>query len=163
MTRQLRIEYEGAFYHVTSRGNERKEIFFTKYDYNKFKEYLGDAQDKYGCRLHCYVLMTNHYHLLMETPNGNISKIMHHINGAYTNYINRKRNRSGHLLQGRYKGILIDQDSYLLELSRYLHLNPVRARMVSKPEEYAYSSYKSFMSRNKEEVTGAGLDMGQNH
>ena len=137
---------------MTSRGNERKKIYFSKYDYNKFKEYLGEAQDKYGYKLHCYVLMSNHYHLVIETPNGNISKIMHYINGAYTNYINKKRNRSGHLLQGRYKGILIDQDRYLLELSRYLHLNPVRAGMVSKPEEYPYSSYNSYIARKKETI-----------
>jgi len=140
MARQLRIEYEGAFYHITSRGNERRKIFFSKTDYKKFKEYLSDAQKKYNYRLHCYVLMTNHYHLLIETPDGNMSKVMHYLNGAYTNYINRKRNRYGHLFQGRYKAILVDHYSYLLELSRYLHLNPVRAGMVSKPGEYEYST-----------------------
>ena len=152
MARQLRLEYEGAFYHITSRGNERKRVYFSRYDYDKFKEYLGEAQDKYGFRLHCYVLMTNHYHLLIETPNGNISKVMHYVNGAYTNYVNRKRNRSWHLFQGRYKAILIDHDNYLLELSRYLHLNPVRANIVAKPQEYRQSSYKSYISRKKEDI-----------
>ena len=152
MARQLRIEYEGAFYHITSRGNERRKIFFSKNDYEKFKEYLGRVQEKYNCRLHCYILMTNHYHLLLETPDGNISRIMHYLNGSYTNYINIKRNRSGHLFQGRYKAILIDHDSYLLELSRYLHLNPVRAGMVSKPEEYPYSSYEYYINKKKEEI-----------
>ncbi len=104
MARPLRIEYEGAFYHITARGNERKRIFFGKGDYDKFKEYLLEAQDKYGYRLHCYVLMGNHYHLVIETPNGNMNKVLHYINGSYANYINRKRNRDGHLLQGRYKG-----------------------------------------------------------
>jgi len=84
------LEYEGAFYHVTARGNERRKIYFSEYDYQKVREYLGTAQDKYGYKLHCYVLMTNHYHILIETPNGNISKVMHYINGAYTNYVNRK-------------------------------------------------------------------------
>ena len=146
------MEYEGAFYHVTARGNERRKIYFSEYDYQKFREYLGTAQDKYGYKLHCYVLMTNHYHILIETPNGNISKVMHYINGAYTNYLNRKRNRSGHLFQGRYKAILVDQDSYLLELSRYIHMNPVRANIVNKPEEYRNSSYKSFINRKKEDI-----------
>ena len=145
MARPLRIEYEGAFYHVTARGNERREIYFTKTDYGKFKEYLEGAQEKFGCLFHAYVFMTNHYHMIIETPNANIGKVMHYINGSYTNYINRKRNRSGHLFQGRYKAILIDQDSYLLELSRYIHLNPVKANIVEKPENYSYSSYRSYI------------------
>ena len=128
MARPLRIEYEGAFYHVASRGNDQRKIYSAKTDYEKFESYLRDAQDKYGYLLHCYVLMTNHYHLLIETPNANMSKVMHYINGSYTNYINRRRNRSGHLFQGRYKAILVDRDSYILELSRYLHLHLVKYR-----------------------------------
>lgn len=88
----------------------------------------------------------------METPKGNMSKVMHYVNGSYTNYINRRRKRSGHLLQGRYKAILIDQDSYLVELSRYIHLNHVRAKMVSKPEKYPHSSYRSYVFKKKEEI-----------
>ena len=152
MSRPLRIEYEGAFYHVTARGNERRNIFFAESDYEKFKAYLKDAQEKHGFLLHCYVLMTNHYHLLIETPNANISKIMHYVNASYTNYLNKKRERVGHLFQGRYKAIIIDYDSYLLELSRYLHLNPVRAHMIEKPEAYPYSSYRSYISRTKEDI-----------
>ena len=152
MARPLRIEYEGALYHVTARGNERGKIFFTKKDYQKFKEYLADGESKYGFFLHAYVLMTTHYHLIIETPDGNLGKIMHFLNGSYTTYINIKRKRSGHLFQGRYKAILVDKDSYLLELSRYLHLNPVRARMVEKPEDYPYSSYSSYISEMKEEI-----------
>jgi REP element-mobilizing transposase RayT len=101
MARPLRIEYEGALYHVTARGNERKRIYFTKRDYLKFREYIEDAQEKYGCLLHVYVFMTNHYHMIIETPRANISKVMHFINGSYTTYINKKRDRSGHLFQGR--------------------------------------------------------------
>jgi len=153
MARPLRIEYEGALYHVTARGNERGKIFFTKTDYRKFKEYLADAQTKYGFIIHCYVLMTNHYHILIETPEKNLSKIMHHLNSSYTTYINIKRKRSGHLFQGRYKAILVDKDSYLLELSRYMHLNPVRAKMVERPEEYQYSSYGAYITGNDELVT----------
>jgi len=152
MARPLRIEYEGAFYHVTSRGNERKRIFHSKYDYEKFKSYLKESQEKYGYFLHCYVLMSNHYHLLIETPEANLSQIMHYINGAYTNYINRRKMRSGHLFQGRYKAILLDRDSYLLELSRYIHLNPVRANIVEAPLTYPYSSYRSYVFKKGEEI-----------
>jgi putative transposase len=154
MARPLRIEYEGAFYHVTSRGNERKRIFHGPKDYERFKHYLAEAQDKYDFLLHGYVLMTNHYHLILETNKANLHQIMHYLNGSYTTYFNLKNGRSGHLFQGRYKGIVIDVDNYLLELSRYLHLNPVRAGMVKRPEEYGHSSYRVFISlgRKKEEI-----------
>lgn len=152
MARPLRIEYEGALYHVTARGNERKEIFHTKKDYERFKDYIMGAQDKYDLLLHGYVLMTNHYHLIIETPKANLNKIMHYINGSYTTYFNRNQGRNGHLFQGRYRAILVDVDRYLLELSRYLHLNPVRAGLVKRPEEYGYSSYRSYIMRGKEEI-----------
>jgi putative transposase len=144
MARPLRIEYEGALYHVTGRGNEQRKIFFSRRDYEKFKEYIAEALEKYGFILHGYVLMTNHYHLIIETPEKNLSKIMHYLNSSYTTYMNIKRKRSGHLLQGRFKSIVVDKDCYLLELSRYLHLNPVRANMVQKPGDYPYSSYGSY-------------------
>jgi len=160
MARPLRIEYEGAFYHVTARGNERKRIYYSKADYEKFKAYLEEAQDKYGYLLHCYVLMTNHYHLIIETPRANLSSVMHYINGSYTNYINIRKRRSGHLFQGRYKAILVDRDSYLLELSRYLHLNPVKAKMVERPEDYPYSSYRAYISTNKKDIVYRELILG---
>lgn len=160
MARPLRIEYEGALYHVTARGNERRKIYFTKSDYEKFKQYLAEAEGKYGCIVHCYVLMSNHYHLIIETLETNLSKAMHYINGSYTNHTNIKRKRSGHLFQGRYKAIVIDRDSYLLELSRYIHLNPVRAGIVEKPEEYPYSSYKSYISGDKENMVIQYLILG---
>ncbi len=160
MARPLRIEYEGAFYHVTSRGNERKRIFSAKADYKQFKRYLKKAQEKYGCRLHSYVLMSNHYHLIIETPEGNLGKVMQYINGSYTNFFNRRRRRSGHLFQGRYKAILVDVDSYLLQLSRYIHLNPVRAGKVEQPEAYPYSSYHSFISKKGEEIITQDLIWG---
>ena len=152
MARPLRIEYEGAFYHVTGRGNERREIFQTKKDYERFKRYIIGAQDKYDFLIHGYVLMTNHYHLIIETSKANLNRIMHYINGSYTTYFNRKQGRNGHLFQGRYKAILVDVDRYLLELSRYLHLNPVRAGLAKRPEEYPYSSYRSYITREKEEI-----------
>ncbi|MDA3902779.1 MAG: transposase, partial [Desulfuromusa sp.] len=144
MSRQLRIVYPGAYYHVTSRGNERKDVFKSQRDREKFLEYLTSATERYGAVVHAFCLMSNHYHLLLETPEGNLSQIMRHINGAYTTYFNMKRKRSGHLFQGRFKAILIEADEYLTELSRYIHLNPVRAGIVEKPEQYKWSSYMCY-------------------
>ena len=149
MARPLRITYPGAFYHVTSRGNERKAVFKSKRDREKFLEYLESATQRYDARIHTYCLMDTHYHLLLETPSGNLSQIMRHINGAYTTYFNVKRDRSGHLFQGRYKAILVDIDEYAKELSRYIHLNPVRAQMVETPEDYDWSSYKFYIGKQK--------------
>ena len=149
MARPLRITYPGAFYHVTSRGNERKEIFKNKRDREKFLEYLESATQRYDAVIHVYCLMDNHYHILLETPSGNLPQIMRHINGAYTTYFNVKRNRSGHLFQGRYKAILVAIDEYAKELSRYIHLNPVRANMVNTPEAYAWSSYPFYIGKQK--------------
>lgn len=157
MARALRIEYEGAYYHITSRGNEKRKIYFTKTDYLKFLEYIEQAKEKYAVRIHSYVLMTNHYHLIIETPKANLTKVMHYINSSYTAYINTKHKRSGHLFQGRYKAILIDKDSYIMELSRYIHLNPVRAKIVEKPDDYLYSSYSSYITDKKEPVVEQGL------
>jgi len=145
MGRPLRIEFPGAHYHVTTRGNERKEVFKSQRDREKFLSYLESAVMRYGAVIHAYCLLNNHYHLLMETPSGNLSQIMQHINGAYTNYFNTKRKRSGHLFQGRFKAILIEADEYVTELSRYIHLNPVRAGMVKRPEEYPWSSYQDYV------------------
>ncbi|MEE8329451.1 MAG: transposase [Thermodesulfovibrionia bacterium] len=160
MARPLRIEYEDAVYHVTARGNDRKKVYFCKTDYPKFLEYIAKAKKKYGILLHCYVLMSNHYHLIIETPDANLSKALHHINGSYTSYINNKRKRSGHLFQGRYKAIVVSKDSYLSELSRYIHLNPVRAGIVQSPEEYPYSSYKAYISKEKDNLLNQELVLG---
>ncbi|MFH0812635.1 MAG: transposase [Pseudomonadota bacterium] len=149
MARPLRIVYPGAFYHITSRGNERKEIFKSERDREKFLSYLKSATERYGAVIHVYCLMENHYHLLMETPAGNLSEIMRHINGAYTTYFNFKRKRSGHLLQGRYKAILIEADEYAKELSRYIHLNPVRTGLIERPEDYPWSSYQYYIGKEK--------------
>jgi len=149
VSRPLRIEYPGAFYHVTSRGNERKMVFQSTRDREKYLTYLESAHDRYGAIIHVYCLMGNHYHLLLETPRGNLSRVLHHINRAYTTYFNIKRGRSGHLFQGRFKGILVEKDAYCKELSRYIHLNPVRAGMVKSPSEYQWSSYRSFIGKDK--------------
>ncbi len=152
MARPLRIEYEGALYHIATRGNERRNIYFSRGDYEKFFEYVKEAIERHGIILYAYVLMSNHYHLLIETSEANLSKVMHHINSSYTMYINKKRKRSGHLFQGRYKAIVVDRDNYLMELSRYIHLNPVRAKIVESPEEYTYSSYKYYVTKGKNDL-----------
>jgi REP element-mobilizing transposase RayT len=149
MARALRITFPGAFYHVTSRGNERKAVFKSQRDREKFLEYLESATQRYDALIHAYCLMNTHYHLLLETPSGNLPQIMRHINGAYTTYFNVKRDRSGHLFQGRYKAILVDIDEYAKELSRYIHLNPVRAKIVETPEEYDWSSYKFYIGEQR--------------
>lgn len=161
MARSLRIEYEGAFYHITSRGNEKQQIFFSEKDYQKFKSYILRAMEKYEIVIHCYVFMTNHYHLLIETPKANLSKTMHFINSSYSNYINRIRDRCGHLFQGRYKSIVIEKGDYLLELSKYMHLNPVRAEIVKEPCDYPYSSYNIYISPEIDEIVFCGVVLGE--
>jgi REP element-mobilizing transposase RayT len=148
MARQLRIEFEGAFYHVTSRGNLREKVFFEDKEREKFIEILRRTKERYGYFLHAYVLMDNHYHLLIETLKANISQIMQNINTSYTVYVNKKHKRSGHLFQGRFKGIIVDKDEYLIGLSRYIHLNPIRAAMVQRPEDYQWSSYKAYRNNS---------------
>jgi putative transposase len=147
MARPLRIAFPGAFYHITSRGNERKDIFKSLADREKFLFYLESATQRYEAIIHVYCLMGNHYHLLLETPSENLSQIMRHINGAYTTYFNIKRQRSGHLFQGRFKAILVDKDEYSKELSRYIHLNPIRAGINDKVEEYRWSSYLDYVGQ----------------
>jgi len=149
MARPLRISYPGAYYHVTSRGNEQKDVFKSRRDREKFLDYLASATQRYGAVIHAYCLMTNHYHLLLETPEANLSQIMRHINGAYTTYFNVKRKRAGHLFQGRYKAILVEADAYAAELSRYIHLNPVKAGLVRRPEDYLWSSYRSYIGQSQ--------------
>jgi putative transposase len=144
MARPLRIEFPGAYYHVTSRGNESKVVYRSRRDREQFLSYLESATERYGAVIHAYCLMDNHYHLLIETPLGNLSRIMQHINSAYTLYFNVKRKRSGHLFQGRYKAILVEADEYAKALSRYIHFNPVRAKILENPSDYAWSSCRYF-------------------
>ena len=149
MSRPYRLQGEGLLYHITSRGDDRKRIFLNETDYLKFLEYLRIAQKKFQFYMYAYCLMGNHYHLLFETTQPNLSRIMQSLNTAYTVYYNVKRNRSGHLFCGRYKSILVDKESYLLELTRYIHLNPVRAKIVDTPEKYQWSSYREYLKKNK--------------
>ncbi len=141
MARPIRIEYSGALYHITSRGNARQDIFIDDNDYLEFMDVLCLVVKRYNWLLHAYCLMGNHYHLLIETPDGNLSAGMRQLNGIYTQRFNRQNQRVGHLMQGRFKAILVDKDSYLGELSRYIVLNPVRAGMKNRPEQWKWSSY----------------------
>jgi len=147
MARPLRIEYEGAVYHVTSRGNAGERIYLDDADRVRFLEILGIAVERFGWICHAYCLMTNHYHLLVETPEPNLSRGMKHLNGVYTQWFNRQHDRAGHLVQGRFKAILIEKESHLLELARYIVLNPVRARMVRSAREWRWSSYSATAGR----------------
>lgn len=143
MARPLRLEFEGAVYHLTGRGNARQNIFLDPMDFGIFLEILSQTISRYGWICHAYCLMDNHYHLLIETPKANLSLGMRHINGSYTQKFNRRHKRVGHVFQGRFKAILVEKGSHLLELSRYVVLNPVRARMVQKAEDWKWSSYSA--------------------
>ena len=143
MARPLRLEFAGALYHVTSRGDRREDIFESDQDRRLFLGILGEVCDRYNWVCHAYCLMGNHYHLLIETPDANLSKGMRQLNGVYTQTFNRSNNRVGHVFQGRYKGILVEKQSYLLELARYIVLNPVRAEMVRSAREWPWSSYRA--------------------
>jgi len=143
MSRPLRIEFSGALYHLTSRGNAQENIYLSDEDRRYFLGLLNDVCLRFNWACYAYCLMDNHYHLLIETGNANLSKGMGQLNGVYTQYFNRSYRRVGHLFQGRYKGIIVDKGSYLIELSRYIVLNPVRARMVHTATEWPWSSYRA--------------------
>jgi len=145
MARPLRIEFAGALYHLTSRGDRREAIYEDDEDRQRFLDTVAEVAERYNWVCHAYCLMTNHYHLVAETVEGNLSQGMRHLNGVYTQASNRRHGRSGHLFQGRFKGILVDRDAYLLELTRYVVLNPVRAGMVDTPEEWPWSSHQAML------------------
>jgi putative transposase len=165
MSRPLRIEYVGAFYHVTSRGNRRKSIFRGEQDRTSFLEILYKITQRYHWRCHAYCLMDNHYHLVIETPEGNLSRGMRQLNGVYTMFFNRWHRTVGHVFQGRYKAILVEEDSYLLKVCRYVVLNPVRAGMAKRPEDWGWSSYQGTVGVNKPHpsltIDGILRQMGQ--
>lgn len=143
MARPLRLNFAGGVYHVTARGNERKAIVRDDTDRRLFLDTLARTVAQYRVRCHAWVLMRNHYHVLLETPTPNLSLALRHLNGVYTQAFNRRHHRVGHLFQGRFKAIVVEKDAYLLELCRYIVLNPVRAGLVSHPRAYAWSSYRA--------------------
>lgn len=149
MSRPLRIEYAGAVYHITSRGNEKKAVYKDDVDRETFLDALFQVNKRYNWICHAYCLMNNHYHLIIETPDGNLSAGMRQLNGVYTQTFNKRHKRVGHLFQGRYKAILIQKDSHLLEVCRYVVLNPVRAKAAERPELWKWSSYQATGGKEK--------------
>lgn len=145
MSRPIRIEFPDALYHVTARGDRREDIFEDDQDRREFLLILEKVVTQFNWTCYAWCLMDNHYHLLIQTPDGNLSKGMRQLNGVFTQASNRRHLRVGHLFQGRFKAILVDSDAYLLELARYVVLNPVRAGMVKIPADWAWSSYRASM------------------
>lgn len=143
MSRPLRIEFPGAIYHVTSRGNARQRIYRDDGDRERFLSILAHVVDRYAWLCHAYCLMDNHYHLLVETPKPNLSLGMRQLNGLYTQAHNRRHRRVGHVFQGRFKAILVEKEAHLLELCRYVVLNPVRAKVVKHPRQWKWCSYRA--------------------
>ncbi len=150
MARKPRIEFEGALYHVITRGNQKQQIFKATEDYERYLRILKDYKTRFGFALYAYVLMGNHVHLLIETRAAPLSKILQGINQSYTMYFNRKYATVGHLFQGRYKAMLCDRDSYLLPLVKYIHLNPVRVGIVRRPEAYLWSSHRFYIGDSRD-------------
>lgn len=145
MSRPLRIEFPGALYHVICRGNERRPIVGDDADRRKRLDWLRRTVEMYGWRLHAFVLMDNHDHLFVETPDANLSAGMQHYNSSYTGSFNRRHRGAGHLFQGRFQGHLIEEEGYFLEVSRYIHLNPARARAVAQPEDWPWGSCPGYV------------------
>ncbi len=159
MVRPLRIQYPDALYHVTNRGNERKAIFKDDVDRTEFLKILSQSMTTYGIVLHSFVLMNNHWHFLAQTPLGNLGEFMRHFNITYTSHYNRRHNRVGHLYQGRYKNFVVEQDSYLFQVSRYIHLNPVKVSSLKRMSlekrlaylwNYRWSSLPGYVSKNNQ-------------
>jgi putative transposase len=148
MSRPLRLEFPDALYHLTSRGDRREDIYEDDMDRGAFLDVLSSVIEQFNWTCYAYCLMSNHYHLLVQTPDANLSKGMRQLNGVYTQAYNRRHNKTGHLFQGRYKSILVDEDSYLLELSRYIVLNPVRAGMTRRVDQWKWSSYLAMVGED---------------
>ena len=147
MSRPLRIEYAGALYHVTSRGDRREDIYHDDEDRQIWLDVFSQVCSRFNWRCHAWCQMDNHYHVLLETAEGNLSQGMRQLNGVYTQKSNRRHGRVGHVFQGRYKAILVERNEYLLELCRYVVLNPIRAGMVSDLDEWSWSSYRAMIGK----------------
>jgi putative transposase len=152
MARKPRIHFPGALYHVITRGNRRQGIFLDEKDWERFLAYLLDYKNRYAFHLYAYALMKNHLHLLLEVEEVPLSRIMQTLLFRYTRYFNARHGEVGHLFQGRYKAILCDKDAYLLELVRYIHLNPVRAKVVKEPEDYRWTGHLSYLGRGAHDL-----------
>ncbi len=148
MPRKPRIEYAGAFYHVITRGNQKQSVFKDSTDFQKYLQLLTIYKNRTNCRIFAYVLMNNHVHLLIETQDIPLSKIMQGLNQTYTMHYNRRFRTVGHLFQGRYKAILCDREAYLLKLLKYIHLNPIRAKIAESFEAYPWSSHHAYIGKS---------------
>ena len=160
MARKPRVEFAGALCHVIARGNNRQRVFRNPQDYRAYVRRLETYRGRYAMTLYAYVLMPNHIHLLLETGPVPLSKFMQGLQQSYTVYFNRQHRHVGHLFQGRYRAILCDRESYLLELIRYLHLNPVRAELVRHPEMYPWSSHHAYLGKSSELRVATHLPLG---
>ena len=149
MSTPLRVDHAWTYDHVINRGNNQENIFLNDRDREKFIEYLEKASERFSIIIHIYCLMTSQFHLLIETAEANLSVAMQWINASYATYFNCKRGRRGHLLQDRFKAILVNADEYLKHLSRYIHLNPTMAKLAPAPSKYKWSSYFWFVGKNK--------------
>ena len=164
MSRPLRIEFEGAWYHVMNRGRARQDVFADDTDHETFLETVGEAVERFGAEIHAYCLMPNHYHLLVRTPRGNLGRVMRHIDGLYTQRYNRRHGVDGPLFRGRYRAILVEADAYLLSVSRYIHRNPTDGvqPLVDEPDAWPWSSFPAFVGQIAPPVwlsTGPTLEM----
>jgi len=149
MSRPLRIEYPDAYYHVMNRGLAYQKIFTDRVDRELFLNLLGECHQMWGIEVFAYCLMGNHYHVLLQTPQANLSRIMRHLDGLYTQRYNRRHHRDGPLFRGRYKAIVVDEEPYLLSVVRYIHRNPIEAGVVRGLDRYPWSSYRMYMGKEK--------------
>ncbi len=161
MARKPRVHFPNAFYHAISRGNQRQDLFLDEKDYQTYLSYLSEYKTRYQFCLYAYVLMRNHVHLLLEVRETPLSRIMQVLQFRYTRYFNRRYSKVGHLFQGRYKAILCDRDPYLLELIRYIHLNPIRSRVVRDLERYRWVSHLNYLGRRRDELIDEEFGLSQ--
>src|SRR5437879_2161146 len=160
MPRAPRIDYPGLTYHLINRGVKQLPIFYDDHDRQRFMRLLCQTQNEFPFILHNYCLMTNHYHLLLQTVKHSLSKILQYFNGRYGALFNKRWHHVGHVFQGRFHSIVVDTDNYLTTVSRYIHLNPVRAGIVQKPEDYAWSNYRSIISSNTDPIADPSFLLG---
>jgi len=149
MSRPPRIEFDGAWYHIMNRGAGRKQVFLDDKDRQRFLDLLGAIREAWNVEVHAYSLMGNHFHLLIHTPNSNLSKAMRHLSAEYTQFFNRKHKTDGSLFRGRFKSILAEKDAYFLALVRYIHLNPVKAGLCQVPDQHPWTSHAAYLKKNK--------------
>jgi REP element-mobilizing transposase RayT len=161
MARKPRIHFPGAFYHVIARGNQKQDIFLDEKDFKTYLAYLSEYKARFNFHLYAYVLMKNHLHLLLEVGKTPLSRIMHVLQFRYTRYFNKRYGKVGHLFQGRYKVILCDKEVYLLELVRYIHLNPVRSMIVDDPEKYLWTGHICYLGRAKNNLIDQEVILSQ--